>query len=157
MVLIFQNLDHFKPGPNQLKFSVKGKFGECFLFGTDHMMKRIYPPILSKLDYLLKVSTQTPGQISNTVSSKVGRVYSRKISASNRKMSILGLWAPLMQNFMMCSKITFFLGFGTSWRCREYFKITKLYYFTPTDRALAALACLTKIPGDRSLACLGLQ
>ena len=57
-------------------------------------------------------------------------------------------------------KITFFWIFGPlEGGGRIFFKKSEFEFFytnRPSDRALAALACLTKIPGDCSLDCTGL-
>ena len=54
-----------------------------------------------------------------------------------------------MQNLMLITKMASFRGFGTSGRHRRHLKMAKLYFCTFATSPLAAVACLTKIPGDQ--------
>ena len=76
-----------------------------------------------------------------------GRTPAKKVQQIGKK-SILGFWHLPMKDFMLSSKITFFFGVGASGRRRKHLKIAKLYFFTLQASPLAALTCLTKIPGD---------
>ena len=56
--------------------------------------------------------------------------------------------ALITQNFMLIPSVALVLGFGHPGRRRKQFQIEKLHFCTFETSPLAALASLTKIPGD---------
>ena len=61
-----------------------------------------------------------------------------------RKKLILGFWHLPMQNFMLSSKITSFLGVRASERRRKHLKLVILYFFTSAGKPTGC----TGLPGS---------